>query len=90
MTTRTIAYRVISPDQDGECVACREEVLETYENAYDPQQPVLCMDEQPVQLLQERRVPMAATQQHGTRVDYEYERNGTARIVLFAEPLSGF
>src|SRR5712692_10827278 len=67
-----------------------EDVLETYEKAYDPQQPVLCMDEQPVQLLKETQVPLPATKQHGERVDYEYERNGTASIFLFAEPLSGF
>jgi hypothetical protein len=67
-----------------------EEVLETYAQAYDPKHPVLCMDEQPVQLLKETRVPIAATPKHGRRVDYEYERNGTASIFMFAEPLSGF
>ena len=67
-----------------------EEVLETYAVAYDPQHPVLCMDEQPVQLLKETKVPIAATKNHGKRVDYEYERNGTASIFMFAEPLSGF
>ena len=90
MTKRKIEYWVIPPDQDAEFVACMEEVLETYEKAYDPQQPVLCMDEQPVQLLKETRVPVAATTQHGKRVDDEYERNGTASIFLCAEPLSGF
>ena len=48
------------------------------------------MDEQPVQLLKETRVPIAGTKEHGERVDYEYERNGTASIFMFAEPLSGF
>jgi hypothetical protein len=67
-----------------------EEVLETYAEAYDPQHPVLCMDEQPVQLLKETKTPIPATKQHGKRVDYEYERNGTASIFMFAEPLSGF
>jgi hypothetical protein len=90
MTKRKIEYWVIPPEQDAEFVACMAEVLETYAAAYDPQHPVLCMDEQPVQLLKETRVPIAATQQHGTRVDYEYERNGTASLFLFAEPLSGF
>ena len=67
-----------------------EEVLETYAQTYNPQQPVVCMDEQPVQLLKETTVPIAATQQHPQRVDYEYERNGTASIFMFTEPLSGF
>jgi hypothetical protein len=80
---------VIPPEQDAECVACMEEGLETYA-AYDPQHPVLCMDEQPIQLLQETRAPIAATQKYGKRVDYAYERNGTASVFMFAEPLSGF
>jgi hypothetical protein len=90
MTKRKIEYWVIPPDQDAEFVANMEEVLETYETAYDPQRPVLCMDEQPVQLLLETQAPLPATKQHGERVDYEYERNGTASIFMFAEPLSGF
>src|SRR5882724_6449196 len=90
MTKRKIEYWVIPPEQDAEFVACMEEVLETYAAAYDPKHPVLCMDEQPVQLLKETRVPIAATQKHGKRVDYEYERHGTASIFMFAEPLSGF
>jgi hypothetical protein len=35
-------------------------------------------------------VPIPATQDHPQRVDYEYERKGTASIFMFAEPLSGF
>ncbi len=41
-----------------------EEVLETYEKAYDPDRPVVCMDEQPVQLIGETRVPIPATKEH--------------------------
>ena len=89
-TPRKIESWVIPPDQEAECVACLEAVLETYEKAYDPPQPVRCMDEQPVQLLQETPVPIAATPPHGTRVDDEDERNGTARLFRCAAPLSGF
>ena len=73
MTKRKIAYWVIPPKQDAEFVAGMEEVLATYAAAYDPQHPVLCMAEQPIQLLKETRVPLAATTKHGPRVDYEYE-----------------
>lgn len=90
MTKRKIEYWVIPPDADGEFVAHMEEVLETYEKAYAPDRPVLCMDEQPVQLIGETRVPIPATPAHPERVDYEYERKGTASIFMFAEPLSGF
>jgi hypothetical protein len=67
-----------------------EEVLETYAKPYDAKRPVLCMDEQPVQLLKETRVPIPATRRHAKRVDYEYERAGTASIFMFAEPLAGW
>ena len=90
MTKRMIEYWVIPPEADAEFVANMEEVLEVYERPYDPDYPVVCMDEQPVQLLKETRVPIKATKTHGKRVDYEYERNGTASIFMFAEPLAGY
>ena len=90
MTKRKIAYWVIPPEQDAECVACMEEGLETYAAAYDPQHPVLYMDAQPIQVLKETRAPIAATKKHGKRVDYAYERHGTASIFMCAAPLSGF
>src|SRR4029077_18979869 len=90
MTRRKIEYWVIPPEADGEFVAAMEEVLETYAQPYDARHPVLCMDEQPVQLLKETRVPLAATKDHPRRVDYEYDRAGTASIFMFCEPLSGW
>jgi DDE superfamily endonuclease len=90
MTNRKIEYWVIPPKADAEFVAHMEAVLETYEKPYDPQVPVLCMDEQPVQLFKETRTPIPATAKHGKRVDYEYERAGTATIFMFAEALAGW
>ena len=90
MTKRKIEYWVIPPEQDAACVAGMEAVLATSAQAYEPHHPVWCMDEQPVQWLTETRVPIAATTQHGRRVDYAYERNGTASIFMFAAPLAGF
>jgi len=43
-----------------------------------------------LQLIGETRVPIPASKEHPERVDYEYERKGTASIFMFAEPLSGF
>jgi DDE superfamily endonuclease len=88
MTNRKIEYWVIPPEADAEFAACMEEVLETYSAPYDPAFPVLCMDEQPVQFLKETRTPIPATAKHGRRVDYEYERAGTANIFMFTEPLA--
>jgi DDE superfamily endonuclease len=90
MTNRKIEYWVIPPDADAEFVAAMEEVLDTYALPYDPDCPVLNMDEQPVQLFNETRTPIPATAQHGKRVDYEYERAGTANIFMFTEPLAGW
>jgi hypothetical protein len=90
ITKRLVDYWVIPPEQNAEFVAGMEEVLDTYAQPADPQQPLVTMDEQPYQMLLETQVPLPATAEHGTRVDYEYERNGTACIFMFAEPLSGW
>jgi hypothetical protein len=90
MTNRKIQYWVIPPEADAEFVAAMEEVLDTYEKPYDPACPVLCMDEQPVQLIKETRRPIPATKRHAQRIDYEYERAGTASIFMFTEPLAGW
>ncbi len=90
MTKRSIEYWVIPPEADAEFVAHMEEVLEIYAKPCDPKNPVVCMDEQPVQLIGETRVPIPATKEHPQRVDYEYERQGTASIFMFVEPLAAF
>jgi hypothetical protein len=90
MTNRKLQYWVIPPKADAEFVAAMEEVLDTYEKPYDPDHPVLAMDEQPVQLVKETRRPLPATKRHAQRIDYEYERAGTASIFMFTEPLAGW
>ena len=90
MTQRKVEYWVIPPAADAEFAARMEQVLDVYAQPYDPAWPVVCMDEQPVQLVKETRPPMAATPHRPRRVDYEYERAGTASVFLFAEPLAGW
>jgi hypothetical protein len=90
MTKRKIQYWVIPPKASSEFVANMEEVLDVYSRPHDAAFPVVCMDEQPVQLLKETRIPIPASKAHARRVDYEYERAGTACIFMFAEPLSGW
>ena len=67
-----------------------EDVLEVYKRPHDPQAPVVCMDEQPTQLIKETRELVPAKPGQPERVDYEYERNGTATNFLFTEPLAGW
>lgn len=81
---------MIPPSCDAEFVAAMEDVLGLYELPPDPRRPQLCMDEQPVQLIKETRTPIPATAGRPRRVDYEYERNGTASIFLFCEPKTGW
>ena len=67
-----------------------ERVLEVYKRPYDEKIPVLCMDEKPIQLLQDKTAPLPGTQKHPKRIDHEYKRIGTASIFLFTEPLAGW
>lgn len=89
-TKRAIQYWVIPPEADAEFVAHMEDVLDVYSRPYDANTPVLCMDEQPVQLVEEMKTPIPATKDHPRRVDYEYKRAGVANIFMFAEPLASW
>ena len=90
MTRRKIEYWVIPPEADAEFAASMEEVLDVYARPYDSRYPVLCMDEQPMQLLKETRNPIRGAKNHPRRVDYECERAGSVSIFMFREPLSGW
>jgi hypothetical protein len=66
-----------------------EDVLEVYKRPYDPQRPVVCLDETSRQLLGETRAPLPCAPGQPQRNDYEYERGGTANVFLAFEPLEG-
>ncbi len=87
-TKRHLEYWGIPPNANAEFAAHMEDVLDVYSRPYDALAPVLCMDEQPVQLVQETRQTIAATAEHPKRVDYEYKRAGVANVFMFAEPLA--
>jgi hypothetical protein len=67
-----------------------EDVLDLYEEPYDTVRPVVCFDEQPVQLVAETRLPALPRPGRAARYDYEYERKGTANIFMAVEPLAGW
>ena len=90
MTNRKIQYWVIPPEAESEFVASMEDILDIYALPRNECVPVVCMDEQPVQLLKETRPSICATKTHSKRVDYEYERAGTACLFMFVEPLAGW
>jgi hypothetical protein len=66
-----------------------EDVLHLYNLPYDEQRPVVCFDELPVQLLGEVVAPLPMKEGQSQRVDYEYEREGTAVLLVAFEPLTG-
>lgn len=82
-------YWCIPPEQDGEFVARMEDILDLYQQPYDPHVPVVCMDETSKQLVGEVRVPLPCAPGRPARLDYEYERHGTANVFMFVEPLAG-
>ena len=67
-----------------------EDVLDVYQRPYHPDFPVICMDEQPIQLIKETRTPLPCAPGQPLRYDYEYDRNGTANHFIFCEPLRGW
>jgi hypothetical protein len=62
-----------------------EDVLDLYTEAPDPQRPVVCFDESPTQLIGEVRQPIPAAPGQLERYDYEYRRNGTVNLFVFAD-----
>jgi hypothetical protein len=80
---------VIPPKANAEFVCAMEDVLEVYKRPQDPQRPVVCLDETSKQLVGETRVPLPAAPGRPRRVDYEYERQGTANLFMTFEPLAG-
>ncbi len=76
-------------DLNEDYIARMEDVLETYEQAYDSQRPVVCLDEKPVTLHADVRPTSSAAPGREARRDNEYERRGTANIFCAVEPKAG-
>ncbi len=67
-----------------------EDVLEVYQRPHNPEFPLVCLDETSKQLIAETRVPIPTKPGHPARLDYEYERNGTANLFMMFAPLEGW
>jgi hypothetical protein len=67
-----------------------EEVLALYSRPYDAEEPVICFDERPCQLISETRRPLPAEPGQPKRYDYEYKREGTCNIFGFFQPLASW
>lgn len=66
-----------------------EDVLEVYQRPFDPAHPQVCLAENGLQLLGERRAPLPASPKRRAREDDEYERAGTANLFMLDKPLAG-
>lgn len=64
--------------------------MEVYSRPYNPNRPVVCMDEKPFQLLGEVREPLPMKPGKVEKVDNEYTREGNCSIFIFTEPLAGW
>ena len=60
-----------------------EDVLEVYQRAYDPLNPVVCIDEANKQLIEETRVPCEPGQPE--KVDSVYVRKGVADVFMICD-----
>jgi len=66
-----------------------EDVLDLYEQPYDPKRPVICFDERPCQLIGDAIIPIPIKPGSPKKEHYEYIRNGTCCVFLAFEPLAG-
>jgi hypothetical protein len=67
-----------------------EDVLDVYHRQYDESRPLICIDEQPKQLVSETRAPLLSRPGVTARYDYEYRREGVANLFMISEPLLGW
>lgn len=65
-------------------------MLEVYHRRYHTDFPVVCLDEAMKQLVKETIEPIAAQPGKPKRVDYQYERNGTANLFMLCEPMDSW
>ena len=66
-----------------------EDLLHLYNLPLDELRPVICFDELPVQLVGDVVAPLVMKAGKPARFDYEYERGGTANLLVAFEPLTG-
>lgn len=77
------------PSLDDEYIEKMEDVLKVYEKAYDVNYPVICLDEKPVALFEDKRAPILMEPGKVLKRDYEYKRNGSVNVFCAVEALKG-
>jgi len=77
------------PELDDAYIERMEDVLDVYEKPINEKEPVVCLDEKPIQLLSDKRKGTAAKPGKVAQKDYEYVREGTANVFCAVEPKVG-
>lgn len=80
---------MLPKEANADYVCAMEDVLEVYTQPYDPDRPVVCLDEASKQLVADVTPPLSMQPGQAARQDYEYERCGTANLFMVFEPLAG-
>jgi transposase len=78
------------PEVDAEYVLRMEDLLDLYNQPYDPKSPVVCFDERPYPLLANARESLPAQPGQLLRYDYEYKRNGCVNLFAMIQPDQGW
>lgn len=65
------------------------DLLDLYEESYNPQKPIIGLDEKPKQLIEDSRMPIQIKPGKIAKQDYEYIRRGKANIFMAVEPKGG-
>lgn len=65
-------------------------LLNLYQQPYQPEEPVVCVDEKSKQLLASKHPDLPVQVGHTQKIDYEYERKGTRNLFVAVEPLAGW
>ena len=80
----------IPPKANAAFVCAMEDILTLYKLPYDPDVPLICMDETSKQLTKEVRRGLDARPGNLECYDFEYERNGVRNLFMFYEPFGGW
>lgn len=78
------------PKVNADFVAHMEDVLDVYSESPKADEPVVCFDETPRQLIGETRIPIPPKPGQPARIDYEYQRNGTVNLFMMVDAHKGW
>ncbi len=77
------------PKLDKEFINRMEDILDIYEMPVDDNDPIVCIDEKSIQLLDNKREESCTKEGSIRKIDHEYKRNGAANIFMAVEPKKG-